>query len=184
MIMMCWRTHFSQNIPERFLKTENLLQFLLWLALQKTKDYCNQLGFTIIQIRSGTFGKYKICFWIRLCTCENWFLSAGRMRYVKPITFWDLSHLEMMASVKKLKSKLMQSNSNISLQMERCRKKIIFKVYQMHLQILVFIMEQAKWQSKHLLRRVFITRWTKMDHNILSSSLKMFFSHQSFFFCM
>ena len=43
--------------------------------------------------------------------------------------------------------------------------KNIFKVYLMHLQILVFIMEQAKWQSKHLLMRLFITRWTEMDHN-------------------
>ena len=151
MIMMCWRTHFLQNIPGRFLKTKNLLQFLLWLALQKTKDYCNHLGFTIIQIRSGTFGKYKICLWIRLCTCEHYLLSAGRMRYAKPITFWDLSHLEMMASVKKLKPRLMQSNSNILLQMEKCRMKNIFKVYLMHLQILVFIMEQAKWQSKYVL---------------------------------
>ena len=162
MIMICWRTHFLQNIQERFLKTKNLLQFLLWLALQKMKDYCNQLGFTIIQIRSGTFGKYKICLWIRLCTCEHYLLCAGMMRYVKPITFWDLSHWEMMASVKKLKPKLMQSNSNISLQMEKCRMKNIFKVYQMHLQILVFIMEQAKWQSKYLLRQVLITRWTKI----------------------
>ena len=143
MIMMCWRTHFLQNIPERFLKTKNLLQFLLWLALQKTKDYCNLLGFTIIQIRSGTFGKYKLCFWIRLCTCENYLLCAGMMRSVKPITFWDLWLLEMLASVKKLKSKLMLSNSNTLLRTEKCQMKNIFKVYLMHLQILVFIMEQA-----------------------------------------
>ena len=158
MIMICWRTHFLQNIPGRFLKTENLLQFLLWLALQKTKDYCNHLGFTIIQIRSGTFGKYKICLWIRLCTCEHYLLCAGMMRYVKPITFWDLSHLEMMASVKKLRPKLTQSNSNILLLMEKCQMKNIFKVYLMHLQILVFIMEQAKWQSKYLLRQVLTAR--------------------------
>ena len=87
------------------------------------------------------------------------------MRYVKPITFWDLSHLEMMASVKKLKSKLMQSNSNILVQMEKCRIKNIFKAYLMHLQILVFILEQAKWQSKYLLRQGHLQIW--MEHMLV-----------------